>query len=375
MAAVAENASFQRIGLIKHVSPSRAAALLACSLSEAFRASNSAPRLPTHPRAHFGILAHTFLRDASRGLFSEMSEFALKEVWRSRVKSYEEGLGRSNTGAAVLPLMRSCRDFEVNSLRLIRSVATYVLRAPRSPGEDQKRQSTEAEAASIDGKIVGRLDRIAWQNGELFVTDIKTGKTSDPNGRLRKELRIQIMLYGYLVHEKFGQWPRILRVLPLHGDPVEVNASPSEITSLANGMRQALEKANSHIGEILAGRRQETDLASPSPEACRYCSFRLTCDAYWAAKQKHSNQGWPRDLSGSITAIIPLGNAITVTEIGGDVKTTRVIRGLPNSVFSKVRHGVHIRVCDLKAERAAGVYSWRPNSFLWQAQAAELAPI
>jgi len=363
MASVGGVDPARRIGLIKHVSPSRAAVLLACRLSEAFQAADGAPRLPTHPNAHFGILAHDFLRDASRGYLSKMSEADLRTAWRASVRSYEEFLGRSTDGAAVLPLTKSCDDFEVNSLRLIKSVEAYVARIPPAAGNMRERQRVEVEAISRDGMIAGRLDRISWENGELVVTDIKTGKIKDADGGLRRDLRLQIMLYSYLLHEMFGRWPQTLRVLPLHGEPIEVTALPSEIIVLADWIKQALKEANWFIAEVLAGRRPESELASPSPNACRFCRFRLTCEAYWAARNQDIDQSWPRDVTGRVTAIKPLGRGLNMAELMESTGRTLVIRGVPTTAHTAEQYETSIRVCGLKAERAAGVYSWCPTSF------------
>ncbi len=273
-----------RIAPIKSVSPSRAGALLGCRLAEAFRAAGTAPRLPTHPKAHFGILAHAFLRDAARGAFSGKSATEIRAEWRIAVEAYEENLRREPSDCVVIPLIQTCDDFEVNAYRLIAAAARLAANSTRLRERTSFRGSAlEMENASKDGQIVGRLDRITWEDGELAVTDVKTGQVNDSEGKLRAATRIQLLLYSYLVHEQFGRWPTTLRVLPLHSDPITVPFVPAEAQELAERMKARLIDANELIGKVRAGSACESELASPSVESCRFCRYRPSCESYWEA--------------------------------------------------------------------------------------------
>jgi hypothetical protein len=338
---------------------------MACRLAEAFRAGGGAPRLPTHPKAHFGVLAHDFIRDASVGKFSGSNEIELKLAWRSAVKSYEDQLRRNPSEAAVVPLSRSCDDFEVNSLRLLKIVSGFAFHMRRATGEPRERQSFEVAAASHDGIVVGRLDRIVWENENLVVTDLKTGRIADSADGLRPELRVQLMLYAYLMHQKVGQWPKTLKVQPIHGDAIEVNATPMEIESLVRELGRMLVETNQLISQVLSGKSDEAALASPSVDACRFCRFRLSCESYWEARDRNPDQSWPRDICGRISAIKALGSGLKMLELSGSGDATFVIRGVPESALVGDKRGEQVRACDLKAERAVGVFSWRPTSFIW----------
>lgn len=339
---------------------------MACRLSEAFRAAGIAPRLPTHPKAHFGILAHAFLRDAAWGAFGGLSEAEIRVEWRSAVEAYELKLKSEHSDSAVVPLIRTCEDFEVNAYRLI--AAAFHLSAAVRRVLDRtlfRNRDVEVEGVSADGQIVGRLDRITWENGALAVTDIKTGHVTDFEGRLRPELRVQLMLYSYLVHERFGQWPKTLRILPLRGDTVTVPFSPAEAEELAGKMKRILATANQIIDCVRSGNVDESELASPSPDSCRFCRYRPTCESYWVARNAQPQGSWPRDISGAIVGIKPLGNKFHVIEIRATDGAMMVVRGIQESAIQRIVSGMSVRVCDLKAERAANIYSWRPTSFIW----------
>ncbi len=81
-----------RVAEIRSVAPSRASAFQACALSEAFRAAGVAPRLPTHPKGHLGIIAHDFLNRASTGVFVGSDEREIGLRLRAVIAEYEKSL-------------------------------------------------------------------------------------------------------------------------------------------------------------------------------------------------------------------------------------------------------------------------------------------
>jgi hypothetical protein len=365
MAAVADNGG--RIGQIAAVAPSRAASLLSCALAEAFRAGSTAPRLPTHPKAHFGTLAHSFLRNAMSGAFAGYSETELRGEWRQTVQGYEASLLADPAEGAVVPLARSCDDFEVNGLRLVKTALR--ISQNRSPSTRPKSgdSATEARIASGDGLIVGRLDRVTWEAGALVVADIKTGAIDTTPGGVRPEYKLQLMLYAFLIHEKFGEWPRSLRIIPLTGDPIDLPFDSNEVIAIASAVKLTLARANELIARVRQRQSDEKSLAAPSPDACRFCRFRLTCDAYWQARQTSSESSWPWDVTGEIASARALGSKISLVELRNAGAGPLVIRGINNLASQNSRVGLAVRVCDLKAERAVGVFSWRPTSVIFPA--------
>lgn len=355
-----------RIAPIKSVSPSKADALLGCRLSEAFRAAGTVHQLPTHPKAHFGVLAHAFLRDAARGAFNGLSVAEIRVEWRIVVEAYEEKLKRVPFDCAVIPLLRTCDDFEVNAYRLI-AAASRLAATSNRPRERTSFRSgaVEVENVSRDGQIVGRLDRITWEDGELAVTDVKTGQVNDSEGKLRAGLKIQLLLYSYLVHEQFGRWPKTLRVLPLHGEPITVPFAPVEAQELAERMKAILIDANQLIANVRAGRANESELASPSVESCRFCRYRPSCESYWEARRGSPQACWARDVSGVVITRKLIGGGFHVLEIHGAEGETMIVRGIRESALVEIASGMAVRICDLKGERAANVYSWRSTSYVW----------
>ncbi len=336
---------------------------MSCRLTEAFRAADAAPRLPTHPRAHFGILAHAFLHESARGAFAGLREVEVRAAWNRSVEAYEQKLNPADQN--VIPLAETCDDFEVDTYRLIAAAGrlspplsrpAVVVRTPQLSG-------AEVEMASGDRQIVGRLDRVGWENGQLIITDVKTGSPLDPSGNLRSGLKIQLMLYGYLLHERFGQWPATMRILPLTGEPITVPFVREQSEGLANELKQMLREVNKEIAQVQSGDLDEASLAAPSIEACRFCRYRPICEAYWTARMASADDRWPRDIAGRLESIKPLGGGFRVLAIRSANGVTQVVRGIKRDALI-VTENVPVRVCDLRPERAANVYSWRPTSYI-----------
>lgn len=340
---------------------------MSCRLAEAFRAADAVPRLPTHPRAHFGILAHAFLHESARGVFIGLSEIEIRAALNKSVEVYERTLRPADKN--VVPLAETCDDFEVDSYRLIsaaRRLSPPLVR--RAFARSPQLSGAEVEAASKDRQIIGRLDRIIWENGQLVIADVKTGSLRDPNGSLRSGLKTQLMLYGYLVHEHFGQWPTTIRILPLTGEPLTVPFIREQSEALANELKQMLRNTNEKITQVQRGDLDEASLASPSVEACRFCRYRPACAAYWSARMASADERWPCDIAGQLSSIKPLGGGFQVLEIRSADGVTQVVRGVKGGALT-VAENTAVRVCGLRVERAANVYSWRPTSYIGSADA------
>jgi putative RecB family exonuclease len=120
--------------------------------------------------------------------------------------------------------------------------------------------------------IIDRLDRLP--NGDIVVTDYKTGRSPRPEqsrGRL-----IGVQFYAYLCQEAFGLRPSEVRLLYLK-DQVVIVESPNDqtmrgLTSRALAVWAAIERAC------------ETEDFRPNVTAlCKFCSYQDLCPAFQAS--------------------------------------------------------------------------------------------
>ncbi len=138
----------------------------------------------------------------------------------------------------------------------------------------------EHEFVACDGKLLGRPDLIRdsevvdYKSGEITEYDEATQSDVVKSAYVR-----QLRIYGYLVKDELGWWPTRGVILPLAGAGVEILLDPSECAREATDAVALLDTYNS---KVRAGAAPD-ELASPSPQGCRWCPYKLLCPAFWAA--------------------------------------------------------------------------------------------
>lgn len=355
-----------RIALIPRVSPSRAFALICCPLAEAFRSAATALKLPTHPKAHFGILVHEFFAIPWGAQAGPTTEQEVKQIWNDGVNRYEKLLSGDPHEASVLPLNATCDDFEVNSILAVKAAFRIRENAKGSSGSARK----ETDFVSEDGLIAGRLDKVSWdKSGAATITDVKTGKATDSNGNIRDEIVAQLKLYAYLLYERDGVWPVSVCVQPLSGEKMEVKFTLAEAEGFANEVRKKLGAANQMILGVADGTFEETQLANPSPSNCRFCAYRISCSSYWAARKLWLGETAAPDLEGVLSAVTEQAGGFCF--LGFDThEGSATVRGFrPQFVRGndgKLKIGQSTRVCEMRRERPPRTFSCRPMTVLSQ---------
>jgi len=124
------------------------------------------------------------------------------------------------------------------------------------------------EGAPLLG-IVDRLDR--EENGELTIVDYKTGKV--PDRRYDAQTFANTELYAALCAAERGEQPTYIRLLYVaHGTSLERPVSDIVVRARARAAADAWGKITRYY--------DDGDFpATPSPRACRFCSFRDVCRA------------------------------------------------------------------------------------------------
>jgi putative RecB family exonuclease len=124
----------------------------------------------------------------------------------------------------------------------------------------------------IDGlDLRGIIDRLELRDGELVVTDYKTGRPPSPNWELRSLSGVRF--YALLCKEVFGRLPAAIRLLYLSTGEI-IEATPSEqaasfVAARTAAVWRAVERA------CVTGDFRPR----PSP-LCEVCAFRPWCSAW-----------------------------------------------------------------------------------------------
>ena len=122
-----------------------------------------------------------------------------------------------------------------------------------------------------DVRLRGIIDRLDLVDGDLVVTDYKTGRA--PGDGYARRRMTGVHVYSLMCEQWFGRRP--VRVQLLHlAEPVKIIAEPSEQS--ARGLSRRLE-AVWHAME----RACERDDFRPRPSArCEWCAFQQWCPAF-----------------------------------------------------------------------------------------------
>jgi hypothetical protein len=87
----------------------------------------------------------------------------------------------------------------------------------------------------------------------------------------------QLRIYGYLAHETLGWWPQRGVLYPLGGRSVEVDLDPVACSQEAKEAVELMDAYNAALQSDVAPKA----LASPSPANCKWCPYKIVCDAFW----------------------------------------------------------------------------------------------
>lgn len=244
------------------LSPSRVESFIACPL--AFRFVNI-EKIDDPPSVHTtrGSLVHralelAFLRPAverTAALFEATTEQAIAE-YRDHPDFTRLGLDTAATNA----FEQQCRQLVANYLRMEDPTAVHAIGL-------ELLLSTEIGGLTLRGII----DRLELRDGELVVTDYKTGRAPSVNWEQRSLSGVHF--YSLLCQEVFGRLPAAIRLMYLSsGETIETKPSERSarfIASRTSAVFKAVERA------CLTG-----DFKPHQSALCNSCRFQPWCPSF-----------------------------------------------------------------------------------------------
>jgi hypothetical protein len=157
---------------------------------------------------------------------------------------------------------------------------------------EPQQEHREREFTACGGKLVGRPDLVRaneivdFKSGAIFEFSEELGTESIKAAYVR-----QLRIYGYLVHETLGRWLQRGILLPPAGPGVEIQLHAQDCEREAQEAVQLLNAYNRKI----ASNDSVIDFASPSPENCKWCPYKMLCPSFWAA----ASADWSGSLDGA----------------------------------------------------------------------------
>ncbi len=245
------------------LSPSKVAAFTDCALAFRFSVIDRLPEPPS-PWSTKGTLVHAalerlFLLDPAART-TDAASVALDHAFsalRLDAEFVDLRLSPNEEAAFLDDARRLVRNyFRLEDPALVRPIGVELM--------------LDADVGGV--RLRGIIDRLELDhNGELVVTDYKTGKA--PAERYERGRLDGVQLYSLLCERNFGRRPARVRLLYL-GDPIEISTSPSDQSTRAAGRK---------VGAIWTAveRACERGDFRPRPSRlCEYCAFRTYCPSF-----------------------------------------------------------------------------------------------
>ncbi len=245
------------------LSPSRVESFLSCPL--AFRFS-SIEKLPEPPSvaATRGSLVHRALELLFTQPAAERTPAALDTAVEAAIVEYRTDpdftlLGLSEAQIAVFD--DECRQLAANYL---------TMEDPTSIRDIGLELRLEAPVGELT--LRGIIDRLELDDdGELIVTDYKTGRAPSPNWE-RKSLS-GLNFYAFLCEALFGKRPAAIRLMYLKSGET-ITATPSEQST------KFLTTRTTAVYKAVATACQRDDFRPRQSALCNYCSFQKWCPKF-----------------------------------------------------------------------------------------------
>lgn len=245
------------------LSPSRVESFLSCPLAFRFVSIEKLPDPPTTATTR-GSLVHRalellFVRAAperTAAALDQCVEAALAE-YRSHPDFTQLGLDADQTAQ----FDRECRELCANYLRL---------EDPRTIREIGLELRLEAPVGDLT--LRGIIDRLELDaDGELVVTDYKTGRAPSPNFE-RKSLS-GVHFYSFLCESVFGRRPAAIRLMYLKSGEI-ITARPTEQST------KFMTTRTNAVWKAVATACERDDFRPRQTALCTWCSYQRWCPEF-----------------------------------------------------------------------------------------------
>jgi len=245
------------------LSPSRVEAFLSCPLQFRFA---SIEKLPDPPTVHTtrGSLVHRALELLYLAPPAERTPAALDRCVDAAIAEYRTHPDFTLLGfdaAATERFDHECRGLAANYLKLedpqqVRAIGLEL----------------RLEAPVGDLTLRGIIDRLDLDaDGELVVTDYKTGRAPSPNYE-RKSMS-GVHFYSFLCESVFGRRPAEIRLMYLKSGEV-ISARPSEQST------RFMTTRTTAVWKAVATACARDDFRPRTGGLCQFCAYQRWCPAY-----------------------------------------------------------------------------------------------
>jgi PD-(D/E)XK nuclease superfamily len=299
---------------IRATSPTLAETMRACFLRAGLsKATGSSRFVLGNPKAWLGTAYHEVLEKIVKsGLSEDALDTVVERLWCQAIATQQRHANEHPLDARFGVAMtwpgyyvaRASVALRVQSLSAepTPAAAPTPKRVPRGKLRGHIR---EREFSAFDGKLIGRPDVIRdsevvdYKSGAMFEYD-EVAQAEVVKAAYVRQLRI----YGFLVKETFGWWPLRGRLLPLAGAGIEIALDPTHCEREAT---EAVALLDDYNMKLLVGVGLGS-FASPTPQCCRWCPYKLLCPPFWQI----ASPDWSGHLEGAAVEGVLTGAPIPI---------------------------------------------------------------
>jgi putative RecB family exonuclease len=256
------------------LSPSKVSSFTECALAFRFSTIDRLPEPPS-PWATKGTLVHGALERlfaaAPAERTAETALAALADTF-AELRTDPEYTGLELDGEAEAA-------FVADAERLVRRY--FELEDPTAIHPIGLELKLEVELAGV--RLRGIIDRLELDgDGELIVTDYKTGKVPPP--QMERARLGGVHFYALLCERLFGRRPAKVQLLYL-GDAVAITTTPTEQST------RGLERKLAAIWSAVERACQADDFRPKPSRLCDFCAFQAYCPAFGGDPQRAREAG------------------------------------------------------------------------------------
>lgn len=284
---------------LSSISPSTYEATLKCPARAAWTAFGDRQVIPAHPSSILGQSYHAVLAAANRGELSDSpgerrtaARHLFKETAERLLAESHAHLRAKFQTAEAFPFFHASSERAALQASLVDVSRPRSKRTPSPPGPGEGK--IEGRLVSLNGRVVGRLDRI--DESTETIIDYKSGRgggetLSDPEKR-------QLRLYVHLAAQN-GMGIRRGAIIRSSGQRITEEISAQEASDEATHAEQLLDDLNSKIEQGVSF----DGLATPTPQSCRDCPCIPFCARFWGEAKPDWGETVGCNVEGRITSI------------------------------------------------------------------------
>lgn len=210
---------------------------------------------------------------------------------------------------------------------------------------------SERLLASSDGALIGKPDRYAIIGDRAVLKDFKTSALRDSQGKIREEYLAQLRFYAALLVDNYPVTEVAAQLESSTDGEFSLVIGADEARRFATDVKGILTDVNRRIADL----HSALDLASPSSDACNYCSLRIVCSPFASRQNDLSLERAQFVLTATVRSVQPEASGPTISlELDRGDRTFRLV--VPSELSNQLR--VHRRYVFANLDVVSTGFRW-----------------